>query len=98
MRVRLDLNNAEFQKDLFSLEKKDFFAAGKTTKKLVNMNWEQVCRDKGLLWEKIYSVKTPKGRHLYSIRLGKKHRAVVFRKDEFMIFVSLHPDHDSAYG
>jgi hypothetical protein len=98
MRVRLDLNNAEFQKEWFSLEKKDFFAAGKTLKKLINMSWEQVYRDKGLRWEKIHSVKTPKGRHLYSIRLGKKHRAVVFRKDEFMIFVSLHPDHDSAYG
>jgi hypothetical protein len=61
------------------------------------MDWNQVYQDKELNWEKIHSVKTPKGRELYSIRLSKKFRAVVYRKDEFLIFVSLHPDHDSAY-
>jgi len=97
MTVRLDLNNPEFQKEWFALEKKEFIAAGNTMKKIMNMTWDQVYRDKGLHCEKIQSVKTEKRRILYSIRLGKKHRAVVFRKDEFMIFVSLHPNHDSAY-
>jgi hypothetical protein len=61
------------------------------------MDWNQVYHDKGLKWEKIQSIKTEKGRELYIIRLSKKHRAVVYRKNEFMIFVSLHTDHDSAY-
>lgn len=98
MKVRLDINNPAFQKEWFALEKRDFIAAGNTMKKLLNMSWGQVYRDKGLRWEKIQSVQTPSGRTLYSIRLGQKHRAVVFRKEDFMIFVSLHPDHDSAYG
>ncbi len=97
MIVRLDLNNPEFQAEWFALQKEDFIAARNTLRKLCSMNWNQVCRDKGLHWEKIQSLKTDKNRELYTIRLSRKHRAVVYRKNEFMIFVSLHPDHDSAY-
>jgi hypothetical protein len=95
--VRLDLNNPEFQKEWFALERRDFIASGNTMKKIMNMTWDQVYRDRGLRWEKIQSIKTGSGRILYSLRLSKKHRAIVFRNDDFMIFVSLHPDHDSAY-
>lgn len=97
MKVRLDLNNPEFQKEWFNLSKNEFNSTRNTLRKLSAMDWSQVYHDKGLNWEKIHSVKTPKGRELYSIRLSKKFRAVVYRKDEFLIFVSLHPDHDSAY-
>lgn len=97
MNIRLDLNNPDFQKEWFSLQKEDFFSTRNTLKKLSLMDWNQVYHDKGLKWEKIQSVKTDKGRDLYTIRLSKKHRAVVYRENEFMIFVSLHPDHDSAY-
>jgi len=97
MTVRLDLNNPEFQKEWFGLEKEDFSATKNTLKKFCSMTWDQVYMDKGLNWEKIRSLKTEKGRELYSVRLSKKQRAVVYRKEEFMIFVSLHPDHDSAY-
>ncbi len=97
MKVRLDLNNPDFQKEWFSLQKADFIATKTTMLKLSSMYWNQVYSDRGLNWEKIQSTKTGKGRSLYTIRLSKKHRAVVFRNEEFMIFVSLHPDHDSAY-
>jgi hypothetical protein len=97
MKVRLDLNNPDFQKEWFSLEKEDFTASKGTLKKMVMMDWNQVYHDRGLKWEKIQSIKTDKGRELYTIRLSKKQRAVVYRQNEFMIFVSLHPDHDSAY-
>ena len=97
MKVRLDLNNPDFQKEWFSLEKEGFTASKSTLKKMVMMNWNQVYHDRGLKWEKIQSIKTDKGRELYTIRLSKKQRAVVYRQNEFMIFVSLHPDHDSAY-
>ncbi len=97
MKVKLDLNNSAFQKEWFALEKNDFVSTKNTLLKLSEMDWHQVYSDKGLRWEKIQSVKTEKGRTLYTIRLSKKFRAVVYRKNEFIIFVSLHPDHDSAY-
>jgi len=97
MIVRLDLNNPEFQAEWFALQKEDFIATRNTLRKLCSMNWDQVYLDRGLRWEKIRSVKTCKGRELYTVRLSQKHRAVVYRKNQFMIFVSLHPDHDSAY-
>ncbi len=61
------------------------------------MNWNQIFNNKGLKWEKIHSMTTPASRPLYSIRLSKKFRAVVCREKDFMVFISLHPDHDSAY-
>ncbi len=97
MNVRLDLNNPDFQKDWFALQKEEFIATKNTLRKLSSMDWNHVYYNKGLKWEKIQSTKTNKGRELYAIRLSKKHRAVVYRECEFMIFVSLHPDHDSAY-
>lgn len=98
MNVKLDLNNPQFQAEWFALQKEDFLATRKTFRKLSKMTWDQVYRDQGLKWEKIQSVKTKKGRELYTIRLSEKHRAVIYRAREFMIFVSLHPDHDSAYN
>ena len=98
MKVRLDLNNPEFQKEWFKLSKDEFNATKNRLRKLSSMDWNQVYHDKGLHWEKIHSVKTRKGRELYSIRLSKKFRATVHRTTGFMIFISLHPDHDSAYG
>lgn len=97
MKVRLDLNNPDFQKEWFLLQKDEFTASKNTLKKIFEMDWNQIYHDRGLKWEKIQSVKTEKGRELYTIRLSKQHRAVVYRQDAFMIFVSLHPDHDSAY-
>lgn len=75
----------------------EFNSTKNTLRKLSAMDGNQVYHSKGLNWEKIHSVKTPKGRELCSIRLSKKFRAVVHRKDDFLIFVSLHPDHDSVY-
>ncbi len=97
MRVRLDLNNPDFQKEWFDLTKDDFISTQNTLRKLSSMDWNQVYHYKGLNWEKIQSIRTQKGRQLYTIRLSKKHRAVVYRREDFMIFVSLHPDHNSAY-
>jgi hypothetical protein len=97
MNIRLDLNNPDFQKEWFALQKEEFIATKNTLRKLSSMDWNQVYHNKGLKWEKIQSIKTNKGRELYTIRLSKKHRAVVYREGEFMIFVSLHPDHGSAY-
>jgi len=80
MKVRLDLNNPDFQKEWFLLQKDEFTASKNTLKKIFEMDWNQIYHDSGLKWEKIQSIKTDKGRELYTIRLSKKHRAVVYRQ------------------
>lgn len=40
---------------------------------------------------------TTEGEQISSIRVNQKIRARFARKDEYMILISLHPDHDSAY-
>jgi len=97
VKIKLDLNFPGFQQEWFALSKEDFVSTKNTLKKIILMEWEQIYIDKGLRWEKIHSTTTPDGRILYSIRLGKKFRAVVCREKDFMVFISLHPDHDSAY-
>lgn len=94
---RLDLNNTEFQEDLFSLAKEDQRAVLTTLSKLSKMTWEQVYRDRGLRWEAIVSVRGPNGGRLYSLRVGKGFRAVAFREGEWLRLLTLHPGHDSAY-
>ncbi len=98
MKVKLDLNYPDFQEEWLGLTKEDFVATKNTLKKIRSMNWNQVYHDRGLKWEKIQSITTPSGRSLYSIRLGGKLRAVVCRDGDYLVFISLHPDHDSAYG
>lgn len=95
--VRLDLNDSEFQEDLFELPKQLQVSVLGTLRKLSRMTWDQIYRDPGLKWE---AVKTQTGPHqgrLYSFRLGKGFRAVAYREDQWLKMLSLHPDHDSAY-
>lgn len=93
-RVRLDLNDSEFQADLFGLTKQQQISLLGTLRKLSRMTWDQVYRDPGLRWEAIAS---PEEEQLYSFRIGKSFRAVAFREGDWLRIVSLHPDHDSAY-
>ena len=97
-KVLLDLNNAEFQKDWFSLEKQEALAVLATLTRLSEMTWEHLYRDRGLRWETIHSHVGSAGQRLYSLRVTKKCRAVAYREGAILRFVSLHPDHDSAYG
>lgn len=90
---RLDLNGFEFQQQLFSLKKAEGQATLKTFRKLLTLEWEQVYRDSGLNWEAIDF----EGERLFSIRITQKCRALVRRIGDTVQFVSLHPDHDSAY-
>ena len=61
------------------------------------MEWKDIYRDQGLRWELIQSRTGPKGERLYSIRITQKVRAVVKRSGDFLEFLTLHADHDSAY-
>lgn len=51
--VRLDLNNAVFQRQLFALEKTQQLGVLATLRKLSELRWPQVYPDRGLKWELI---------------------------------------------
>jgi len=95
--LKLDLNNPEFQEQLFTFEKDAQRSVLGTLGKLSKMSWEDVYRDAGLRWEALVSRVGPHGGRLYTLRIGKDFRAVAYRQDEWLRILSLHPDHDSAY-
>lgn len=96
--VKLDLNNPVFQRHLFALPAEGQRAVLTTLRKLSQMTWEQVYRDSGLRWEAILSREGPRGGRLHSLRMGRGFRAIATRDGDWMRLLSLHPDHDSAYG
>ncbi len=96
--MKLDLNFPEFQKDLLALEKKEVLAVINTLKKLQKLSFEQLLKSPGLNLEKLKKLKTKDGIALYSIRITKKFRAVVTFQGDYIRFVSLHPNHDTAYS
>jgi hypothetical protein len=96
-RLRLDLNNPVFQRQLFALEARQQRAVLTSLRKLSQMTWDQVYRDPGLRWEAIVSKPGPHGGRLYSLRLGRGFRAVGLRQEEWLRLLTLHPDHNSAY-
>ena len=96
--MQLDLNNPVFQRQLFALEKEQQWDALRSLRRVSNMTWEQVYRDKGLKWEAISSRVGPHGGRLYSFRMGRGFRAVAYRDGPWLRVLSLHPDHDSAYS
>jgi hypothetical protein len=95
--IQLDLNNPEFQENLFTLNKIEAWSVLKTLKLLQVMTWEQIQASKGLRWELILSRQGLDGQRLYSMRISQSCRAVAWRDGLWLRFLSLHPDHDSAY-
>ena len=98
-RVILDLNNQTFQENLFSLQKTERHAVMDTLSKIRQLTWQQVYRDKGLKWEKIFSVRAPQGIDaIYSLRITQSRRATAFRDGPYMRMLTVAADHDSTYG
>lgn len=65
-KLSLDMNNPHFQKQLFNLEKNEKLALLKSLGKISQLSWEQLYKDKGIRWELIHSMKTPKGKkHIF---------------------------------
>lgn len=95
--ILIDLNNPVFQEDLFALEKEGAYDILGTLRKIKKLSWPEVYKDKGLHWELVQSKIGPNRQRLYSIRISKGFRALIYREGRFMVFLSLHPDHDSAY-
>ncbi len=97
-KVRLDLNNPVFQESLLTLQKPDRHAALDTLNKIRQLTWNQVCRDPGLKWEKISSVKSPaRIDAVFSIRITQSRRATAYRDGDFMRLLTIASDHDAAY-
>ncbi|MGA2326752.1 MAG: hypothetical protein ABSH05_10760 [Bryobacteraceae bacterium] len=96
-RILLDLNNPVFQETWFALERAEALAVLATLRKIRQMDWKQLYLDRGLRWEAILSRTGPAGQRLYSLRVTRRVRAVGYRDGDFLRFLSLHPDHDSAY-
>ena len=95
--IKIDMNNPEFQRDFFELEKSEQIALIKTLKKIRQLNWPALYADKGLNWEVILSKKTKTGERIYSFRFSQKYRATALREGKFLRLLTLHVDHDSAY-
>ncbi len=82
--VRRDLNNPVFQENLLSLQKPERLAAQDTLNKIRQLTWNQLYRDSGLKWEKVFSVKPPSGIDaIYSLRITQSRRATAFRDGDF---------------
>jgi hypothetical protein len=94
--IGLDLNNPEFQGNLLDLDKPQAWAVLQTLRLLQAMTWLQLQQSKGLRWELIQSRQGPQGERLYSLRVSRSCRAVAWREGDWLRFLSLHPDHDSA--
>ena len=95
--MKLDLNFLSFQKELLALSKADLNIFIKSAKKISKMDIITIKQSSGLNLEKIKNIKTLSGKTLYSIRMSKSFRAVITIDGDYFRFISLHPDHDSAY-
>lgn len=96
-RVVLDLNSPAFQEVFFSLEAVELKLVVAALRRLRGMDWNAVYAHPGFNWEAVDHVKTPNGAKAHSLRLSRKVRALAYRDGDILRFISLHPDHDSAY-
>jgi len=99
-KVKLDLNNPVFQDNLLTLQKPDErHAALDTLNEIRQLSWSQLYRDQGIRWEKITSVRPPKGIDaIYSLRITQACRATAYRDGDFIRLLTIAPDHDATYG
>lgn len=102
--VVCDLEFSGIQKSLKSLSKEEliqFFEV--VEKKIQKMTWAQIyttsskSQKRGLNWEVIEGQRTTKDGIIASIRITQKSCARVTRDGKFMRFISIHPDHESAF-
>jgi len=96
-RVRLDLNSPEFQEVLFQLEPAELKQVITSLRRLSRLDWAILYRHTGFHWEAIEHLRAPTGAKVYSLRLSQRIRALAYRDGDFLRFLSLHPEHNSAY-
>ena len=66
-------------------------------RRLGRLEWVTLYRHSGFHWEAIEHLRAPNGAKVYSLRLSQRIRALAYRDGDFLRFLSLHPEHDSAY-
>jgi len=96
-RVRLDLNSPQFQDVLFRLELAELKQVVAALRRLRELEWNTLYRHPGFQREAIEHLKSPNGARVYSLRLSQRIRALAFRDGDFLRFISLHPEYNSAY-
>jgi hypothetical protein len=97
--VLLDLNNPVFQKQLFALDRDEVVLVFAAFEKLVKLDWPTLLKHTGFKWEDAgHTNAAPNGSSIKSLRVTQKVRALAYREGDFMRFLSLHFDHDGAYG
>ncbi len=101
--VECDLEFPRIIQELSELSLNELNQVEASILKINQMTWDQLYKTssktqkRGLNWEPIAGQTTRSGKTIASIRISKKFRARVCRDGKFMRFISLHPDHDSAY-
>lgn len=101
--VQIDLSFPSLNKKIENLEKDELASFLNSLEQIESMTWAQIyatsskSQKRGLNWEPIQGQTTRDGKQIASIRITKKFRARVVRDGVFTRFISLHPDHDSAY-
>jgi hypothetical protein len=101
--VECDLEFPRLVEELSELEASELNQIEESIEKIKKMTWDQIYKTssktqkRGLNWEPIEGQTTRSGKTIASIRISKKFRARVCRDGKYMRFISLHPDHDSAY-
>jgi len=103
LNVQVDIKFSGFLDDFTNLEKDEQKAVLKKITDIQKMTWQDIYNTsskgsgkRGLNWE-VLDQRTDNGNTVASIRLNDKMRARVCRDGTWMRFISLHPDHDSAY-
>ena len=97
-KILLDMNSPIFQEQLLDLEKLEQRASLNSLRKIKQLTWEELYRDKGIRWELITSKRTSQGNNLYSFRFSQKYRGVAYRDGKYLALLSICVDHDSAYN
>lgn len=97
-KILLDMNYPAFQEQLFSLEKIEQQALLSTLKKIKQLSWDQLYKDKGIKWELITSKITSKDNNIYSFRFSQKYRGTAYRDGNYLVLLAIFTDHDSAYN
>lgn len=101
-KISVNLSSPALVSQIANLSKENLISFQKTLRKILKLSWNQLYQDHGLKWEEITSMSDillgNKKYRPYSIRLNQKFRAIAMRKESEMVFISLHPDHDSTYA
>lgn len=102
--VQVDTDFPGFLDDLEKMDDSEVDVVQASIEKIEKMTWVDIYKTssktrgskRGLNYEPL-NQRTGKGNRIASIRVTAKFRARVCRDGRHMRFISLHPDHDSAY-